>query len=290
MQITKHIHAIKIPFQLTISPTKNVDRFVYAYMLYGKNIWLIDCGVAGSERTIFDYIKQTGRKEEDIEMLMLTHSHPDHIGAASEIKSASGCTIAAHYAERAWIEDTNLQFSKRPVPGFHNLIKESVEVGSVLEDGDILKMEGGPNIKVFHTPGHSSGSISLLVHEDNALITGDAVPIAGDIPIYEDVTETVASLKKIKSIVDINTLLPAWSEPVEGQRVYKTINESLEYIQHIHEIIRGIENKSHNTDPMYICAKVIETLGLPTAAVNALVAKSFISHMKLLFKEDILSD
>jgi hypothetical protein len=36
MQITKHIHAIKIPFQIAVSPGKKVDRFVYVYLIIAK--------------------------------------------------------------------------------------------------------------------------------------------------------------------------------------------------------------------------------------------------------------
>ncbi len=92
MQITKRIHAIKIPFQIAIGPGKNVDRFVYVYLIYSKNIVLIDSGVATSENMIFDYIRNTGRNPEDISLILLTHSHPDHIGAAYEIQRMTGCT------------------------------------------------------------------------------------------------------------------------------------------------------------------------------------------------------
>jgi glyoxylase-like metal-dependent hydrolase (beta-lactamase superfamily II) len=46
---------------------------------YGKKIYLIDSGVASSEQIIFDYIRQTGRNPDEISMIVLTHSHPDHI-------------------------------------------------------------------------------------------------------------------------------------------------------------------------------------------------------------------
>lgn len=65
MQITKQIHAIKIPFQIAIGPGIKVDRFVYVYLIYGKKIYLIDTGVATSEKMIFDYIRKTGRNPED---------------------------------------------------------------------------------------------------------------------------------------------------------------------------------------------------------------------------------
>lgn len=46
MQVTKNIHALKIPFQVPIGPGKAVERFVYVSLIYGERICLIDTGVA----------------------------------------------------------------------------------------------------------------------------------------------------------------------------------------------------------------------------------------------------
>ena len=117
MKLTEHIHALKIPFQIPLGPGKTLDRFVYVYLVQGAEICLIDSGVKGSEEIIFNYLKDIGRKPEEISLLLLTHAHPDHIGSARTIKQATGCTVAAHPDAQAWIEDTELQFRERPVPG-----------------------------------------------------------------------------------------------------------------------------------------------------------------------------
>jgi glyoxylase-like metal-dependent hydrolase (beta-lactamase superfamily II) len=107
-----------------------------------KRIFLIDNGVASSEKIILDYLKSTARQPEDISQLILTHSHPDHIGAARAIKSISGSTLAAHAAEKSWIEDVGLQGRERPVPGFKSLVAGSVHVDQTLQDGDVLDLDG----------------------------------------------------------------------------------------------------------------------------------------------------
>ena len=155
MQVSDRIHVLKVPFQITDRSGLKIPRFVYVYLIYGENISLIDSGVASSEQVIFDYIRKTGRQPEEISQLILTHSHPDHIGSALAIKEASGCTVAAHVAEKAWIEDVDLQSRERPVPGFHSLVGGSVKVDRVLEEGDILDLGDSLNLEVIHTPGHS---------------------------------------------------------------------------------------------------------------------------------------
>ncbi len=105
MQVTQQIHALKIPFKVPLSLEISIDRFAFVYLLFGDKIHLIDSGVAGAEETIWDYIKKQGRVPEDVSSLILTHSHPDHMGAAKGIKTQTDCTIFAHRLERDWIED-----------------------------------------------------------------------------------------------------------------------------------------------------------------------------------------
>src|SRR3972149_3558795 len=122
MRVTEHVHAIKVPFAVS-------TRFVYAYLIYGKEIcWLVQ-----------------------------THSHADHIGLSAEIKKISGCRVAAHGAEKAWIEDIELQYRERPTPTFRSYVQNSVGIDRGVSDGDTLDLGGGLTLKVVHTPGHSNG-------------------------------------------------------------------------------------------------------------------------------------
>ena len=156
MQITPSVHGLRLPFRVPVAPGIALDRFVYTYLIYGDTITLIDTGVAGCETQIFEYIRSTGRNPGEIALVILTHSHPDHIGAARAIQQATGCSIAAHAAERAWIEDVELQNRERPVPGFATLVGGPVQVDRELADGDSINpnetREG--EMQVFHTPGH----------------------------------------------------------------------------------------------------------------------------------------
>jgi hydroxyacylglutathione hydrolase len=290
MQISEHVHAIKIPFQLRAPSGQLVDRFVYAYLIYGTEICLIDSGVAGSERVILDYVRKMGRTPEEIALLVLTHAHPDHIGAAAAIKSATGCTVAAHRADKAWIEDTALQFRERPIPNFDELVGGSVDVDRILNDGDLVDVDDGLRLEVFHTPGHSQGSISLLLHEDGALFSGDAIPHAGDLPIYDDVRASVSSITKLLSIEGVRYLLSSWNEPCEGNDVYTLMDDGLRYLQRIHEAVLAIADTGYPSESEEFCPLVMAKLGLPPAAANPIVCRSFAAHCKVRDQRDLLQD
>ncbi len=283
MQITDHIHALKIPFQITDPSGQKIPRFVYAFLIYGEEICLIDSGVAGSEKIILDYLKRTGRSPEEISRLILTHAHPDHIGAANAIKRICGCTVAAHAAEKAWIEDVDLQAKERPVPGFCTLVGGSVPIDCTLQEGDVLHLEGGLALQVLHTPGHSPGSLSLWLAEEGALFTADAVPIAGDMPIYQDILASVRSVQRLAAIPEIKLLLAAWDEPRRGSEAYRIMDEGLRYLQRIHNsalMVAGANPAQEEPDSMQLCRRVLFELGLPQTMANPLVAASFQASLK----------
>ena len=96
MQITDAIHALKVPFELPLPDGGKLKRFVYAYLIYGETITLIDCAVRGYYQALFDYVRKTGRDPEEIALGVLTHAHPDHIGGALYVRDEIGCEFAAH--------------------------------------------------------------------------------------------------------------------------------------------------------------------------------------------------
>lgn len=277
MQVTEHVHAIKIPFSLTSDSGMVIERFVFAYLIYGREVCLVDCGVASSEKIIFDYMKMTGRDPQEISLIVQTHSHADHIGATPAIKELTGCKVAAHRDAVEWIENPGVQFRERPIPNFHTLTGGPVKVDRVLEDGDVIEFGEGMSLRVVHTPGHSKGSISLLLFPDNVLFSGDSIPLVGDIPIYDDVAEVISSLRKLRETAGVEVLLSSWDDPVEGKDVYRTINGGIEYVHRAHEAVLNFSSVSWE--------KVLEDIGLEGVPVNPLVVRTFEAHLKV--REDL---
>lgn len=279
MQITEHVHAIKIPFQVK-TDSGTLERFVYAYLICGEKVFLVDSGVSSSEKIILDYLEKIGHRASEISLLILTHSHPDHVGSASSIQRRSGCEIAAHLNEKSWIEDVGLQFKERPVPNFHSMVEGPVQLDHVLKDGDIIDMGRNLNVEIIHTPGHSAGSISLYIQGDSVLITGDAVPLRGDLPIYDDFAESVRSIEKLKSIKDLNVLLASWDHPQEDNKAYQRMDEALNYLQHIQEVVDMLSPDNYPPNLIEFSKLVLKELGLPEAALNPIVVRSFQANLK----------
>ena len=288
MQVTERIHAIKIPFKIPVSPEMAVDRFAFVYLIFGDSIHLIDSGVAGAESIIWEYIKKQGHEPKEVSTLILTHSHPDHIGAAKSIKNQTGCNIFAHPYEQEWIEDTEQQFKNRPVPGFKTLVEGPVKVDKLIEDGEVLELEKDLICTIIHTPGHSKGSISLLFEKEKSLFTADALAYPEDIPIYEDIATCVASIRILEKIENVENLLSSWESPIQGQKkISKRMEESISYLHRIHTAVINNSSNEKQQDIMELCKQVVSEIGLPPFAANPLVAKAFASSIAVAKSENL---
>jgi hydroxyacylglutathione hydrolase len=280
MKLTEKIHLLRIDFEIAISPDIKIPRFVNVIVIFGDEITLIDTGVKQNEKQIFDYIIQNGRDITEIKTIILSHSHPDHIGSAADIKEITGCRILAHRYEKEWIEDIEIQNRARPVPGFFNLVSRPVRIDEYLTDNQLLNPAAGVSAKIIHSPGHSRGSLNVLFIEDRILFTADSIPLKNDIPNYDSYHDLMNSLSHIKSMDDYDIILTSWTPPLTGSsEINRIITEGEDYMKKIDAAVK--ENyDARMTDSLSACRQTIENLGLPPFLVTEVVNTAFLSHLK----------
>ncbi len=272
------VDAIRIPFTIAAHGA-NLARFVYAFVVRGSSVVLIDSGVMGSEREILAQVGAGQRRADEVAWLLLTHSHPDHVGGARAVRQACGCRVAVHAAERRWVEDVATQARERAVPGFDRLVGGSVPVDRALADGDVIEIGPGQSIRVIHTPGHSAGSVSFLLEPGGDLFTGDAVPVPGDMPIYDDPQASLRSLDKLRQ-TSFERLLASWDVPRGREEARPRIEQAMRWLERIGDAVQRVARGASGVDPAALTREVIALLGLPAiAAANPLVARTFMSHL-----------
>jgi glyoxylase-like metal-dependent hydrolase (beta-lactamase superfamily II) len=147
------------------------------FMVVDDELTLIDTGFPRNAKKIIEFIKQDlHRDPSELKTIVLTHSHYDHVGCASELRERTGARVAAHPEDAGFIEGT-----KRPVPpkGAARILvalispfmkPKRVKVDIRLNDGDAVA-----GMKVVHVPGHTPGSIALLDPMRRVLFSGDAL-------------------------------------------------------------------------------------------------------------------
>lgn len=256
------VHPIRIEFEVT----PEIRRFVYIYLIEGERLYLVDAGVAGSEGIVCEYLEKLGRRVEELDGLFLTHSHPDHIGAAAALKRLSGCTVYACAGEKEWIEDIERQFTERPIPNFHRLLHESVRIDRLVEDGDAIACEEGVTLKVIGSPGHSAQSLSFLLCESGDLFTGDAVPVPGDIPIYVSASQSMETLRRLGDLGGISHFYSAWDEPHDAAGGKAAVGQALARMEQIDEVVSEVVAGHPGLEFDALYPFICEALGAPQLA------------------------
>jgi len=281
MKVTEKIHLLKIDFEIRITPEKALPRIVNMLVIFGDKITLVDTGVKGSEEKIFRYIEKNNRKFSEIETIILSHSHPDHIGSAAKIKEMTNCKVLAHTDDTPWIENIETQNRKRHVPGFFNLVDRSVKVDKLLADGQILKIDDDVTLKIIHSLGHSKGSLNILFVEDKILFTADSIPLKNDIPNYDDYCSLMRSLERIRADSNCcNMLLTSWTPPLTiDSEIRNIIDEGKSYMLKLDEIVKKVYAGTE-LEPLSFCRTAVHQLGLPPFLVNSIMERAFRSHLR----------
>ncbi len=152
-----------------------------AYLLRGNRPILVDTGSPGSLQRLLDTLDQYRVNLRDIALIVLTHAHHDHFGNAAELKRLTGAPIAVHKADAAALESgkgadvvpvtTMARVATSLMGG--RLRSEGVKADILL--GDVFSLnEYGIAGRILHTPGHTPGSVSILLDTGEAIV-GDTI-------------------------------------------------------------------------------------------------------------------
>ncbi len=135
-----------------------------------------NCYIIGSEATREGMIIDPGADAKDImraveklgltiKLIVLTHRHPDHVGAAAQVKEATGAELAAHIECAKYLPQSPSYIYEPPYEG-------APKPGRILKEGDSIDI-GGLHFTVLHTPGHTPCGISI--YGEGVVFTGDTL-------------------------------------------------------------------------------------------------------------------
>ena len=137
------------------------------FLLVDQRLILVDTGAAENGSKILDYLNGIRMKPSDIGTIFITHTHPDHVGGLAEVKRATPAKVAAHRIEADFISKKRTYTGP---PGAERQRHPGTPVDILLDDGSVQD-----GLRVIFTPGHTSGSISLLDESRSLMIAGDAI-------------------------------------------------------------------------------------------------------------------
>lgn len=283
MKISGTVHQLKIDFNVT----PDIKRFVYVYLIGGKEgNYLIDTGVKGCEKIIFNYIHKLGNGRDTIRTALITHSHPDHIGAAKFIKERAGCSIYAGERERAWIEDIDQQFRERPIPNFYDLVEGSVHIDRLLADGEIIALEPDITLKVINAAGHSQGGLAFYYQEEKILFTGDAIPEAGEPMISDDSASCIDTIKRFSEIDSVHLFCPAWDKVYTEEEGRRMINHGIEFLDYFRECIEKCVEENPSLEPDMLLELIVDKEDMRKFRNNPLFRRSVVADLRARRQEN----
>lgn len=166
------------------------DSYVNWFLVEaGGKLTVVDAGLPTSWRSLRRALDELGRREEDIEALVLTHGHFDHLGFAERLRSEVGVPVYIHENDlpltrnprrygRARSLTWYLLTQYKALPMVAAFVvhrawwpKPVKRVHRIRED--TLPVPGEP--RVLFTPGHTMGHCALHFPDRDAVIAGDAV-------------------------------------------------------------------------------------------------------------------
>ena len=213
--------------------------FTTVYALKGDGVILIDGGDPNTLGNIKKGLAKALIQPEEIKLIILTHGHWDHIGSAMDIKQLTGAKVLLHHKDMHFLAD------EKPTqpPGFNSwgrtvsalltfispmIHVPKFEVDIIAEDKELSLAEYGIPGRIIPTPGHSWGSVSVLLDSGDVFVGDLAMNIFPmrlnpGLPIFgDDMTIVKNSWKKLLDR-DVKTIYPAHGNSFPSQIMRKPI-------------------------------------------------------------------
>lgn len=183
---------------------------------------LVDTGVPNSETKIIKQLKKHNIKPEDIGLIIITHGHIDHFGSAKELKDILKIPILMHGFDKVALQTGKSMFETlKPNHKIWDIVlkpKLAKDTASpclpdvVLDENEEYDLSiYGIKGKVIHTPGHTPGSLSVVLENGEAIImdlASSGILLGGIIfnsrmkhpPFHDNLDQVKKSINKILSL------------------------------------------------------------------------------------------
>lgn len=221
-----------IPFQSSLNT---------CYLIRDKGAILIDGAWPGEARSFSGFLADYKVKPEELQLIILTHGDFDHVGGTKEIKELTGARIAIHEKDRAYLEKGIFHWPGGVTPWgkmsramMKPMVEKkaafpAVEADIVLDDKDLSLKEFGIPGRILHTPGHTFGSVSVLLDTGDAFIgcmAQNKFPfrMKPGLPIYALDIEMLKNSWKYVIDQGAKTIYPGHGKSFPVERILKYLN------------------------------------------------------------------
>ena len=182
------------------------------YAVLNDRPFLVDAGRFGQGSNLIAMMESVGLAGEDLEFVLISHSHEDHDGGLAELVNATQLKVKAHAIYGQLIKkypDRSPESKKKDFPAkcWHCPMPESfyaqncLEYHKVLQDLKIDPIGDGenelaPDTRTYHLPGHSPDCLAVLLDKETIIVGDIILPDISPWPTKEDLFDEVADVIK----------------------------------------------------------------------------------------------
>ncbi|MGA9752130.1 MAG: MBL fold metallo-hydrolase [Acidobacteriota bacterium] len=153
-----------------------------SYLIRERGAILVDAGGHAQARAVVAGLSRLLEDPRSLKLIVITHAHFDHAGAAAAVHEATGAPVAVHSADSQWLREGTVLvprgttpwgrfFRTTFMPLMLPLVKmPALEPDLVMKGDDMDLAPYGIAGRVIHTPGHSPGSVSVLLESGEAFV------------------------------------------------------------------------------------------------------------------------
>ena len=197
--------------------------FNYYLVEDGEALTLVDAGLPGLRPSLDETLAALGRSLGDIQAVVLTHGHGDHIGIAEAVRTEAGVPVHIHAQDEELARTGRQPKRERSLLPYlrygaaWGLIAAFARNGRPPKIGDVSTFGGGDVLDVpgrpvaIPTPGHTDGHVSFHLPDRGVLFTGDAMnnrnPLTGRIgPQIMPACLNISSAQALESLSHLEGL------------------------------------------------------------------------------------
>ena len=149
------------------------------YLIIGKEIIMVDAGMPNKLQLFKKVLSKNKIDPARIKLIVLTHSHFDHCGSANDIRDLTGAKIAIHKSEKECVEHDKVLIPKgvnfkgkitQPLIFTFKISFPKFTPDILLDNEPYPLSEYGIDGQILHTPGHTIGSLSVILNSGEAFV------------------------------------------------------------------------------------------------------------------------